>query len=101
VTINSSYLFGTVHIPQNLIWPYLSNETLQILTESNQIWLEQDFTDPKISKYIYQCSIDKMSIKQRARVRAKTWARFLNETKDKSNIQSTKSNSKLLLSNSE
>jgi uncharacterized protein YbaP (TraB family) len=85
VTINSSYLFGTIHIAQNLIWSYLSNKTLRLLNESNQIWLEQDFTDPKISKYIYECSLDKMTIKQRARVRAKTWARFLNETNDKSN----------------
>jgi len=88
VTINSSYFFGTIHVAQNLIWPYLSNETLRILHESDQIWLEHDFTDPEISKYIYGCSMDKLSIKQRARLRAKSWSTFLNETKRKSDIES-------------
>jgi len=83
-----------MHVAQNLIWPYLSNETLRILTESDQIWVEHDFTDPKISKYIYECTIDRMSIKQRARLRANSWSQFLNETKGKSNDDSTNSNSK-------
>jgi hypothetical protein len=47
--------------------------------------------DPKISKYMYECSVDKMSVKQRARVRAKSWSQFLNETKN-SNNESIKSN---------
>lgn len=83
VTIDSSYFFGTFHIPHSLIWPYLSNETLRIIDESNQVWFEHDFTQPEISKHIYTCVFDKMTVKQRARVRAKTWSKFLNETKDK------------------
>ncbi len=70
----------------------ISNETLQILSESNRIWVEHDFTDPQISKYIYECSIDKMPVKQRARLRAKSWSQFLNETKGKYDVKSTKSN---------
>ncbi len=100
ISISSSYLFGTIHVAQNLVWPYLSNKTLQILNESDEIWLEQDFTVPEISKYIYGCSIDKMSIKERARLRAKSWSLFLNETKGKSDAESTKSNSKFLMINS-
>jgi hypothetical protein len=101
ILISSSYLFGTIHVAQNLVWPYLSNKTLQILNESDEIWLEQDFTVPEISKYIYGCSIDKMSIKERARLRAKSWSLFLNETKGKSDAESTKSNSKFLMINPE
>jgi len=92
VSINSSYFFGTVHVPHNLVWPYLSNETLRLINESNQMWFEHDFTDPEISKYIYGCSMDKMSIKQRASLRAKSWSKFLNETKGKSDTESNKSN---------
>ncbi len=84
-------MFGTVHVPQSLIWPYLSNETIRILSESDQIWMEHDFTDPQISKHIYGCAIDKMALKQRARIRAQTWSQFLNETKRKPD---NKSNSK-------
>ena len=80
MTINSTYLFGTVHVAQNLTWTYFSTKILQILNESNQVWVEHDFTDPDVSKHIYGCSIEKLSIKQQARLRAKTWSQFLNET---------------------
>ncbi|CAF0844491.1 unnamed protein product [Adineta steineri] len=85
VFINSSYLFGTLHVAQNLIWPYLSNETIGILTESDQIWLEHDFTVDETNKHIYGCAVDKMPLEIRARIRKQTWSEFLDETNMKSN----------------
>ena len=71
---SDSYLVGTVHVAQNLIWPYLSNDILRILNESDQFWMEQDFTDPPVRKYIYRCASEKLSSKQWARLRARTWS---------------------------
>ncbi|CAF3993394.1 unnamed protein product [Rotaria sp. Silwood1] len=92
VFINSSYLFGTIHSPHHLVWSYLSNDSLQIFAESEEIWMEQDFTDSPIIKYLYGCKIDSMTRKQQAHLRTKTWSQFLNETKRKPNNKSKKSN---------
>lgn len=81
VKLNSTYLFGTVHVPHGLIWPYFSKEILEIFKNTTQFWFEHDFTDGNVSSRIYECSLDKMSIKIRSRLRAKTWAAFLNATK--------------------
>jgi hypothetical protein len=57
--------------------------------------MEHDFTDPPISKYIYDCTIEKMTSGQRTRLRTRSWPRFLNETKEKLVNESTKSNSNI------
>lgn len=84
VKLNTSYLLGTVHVPHSLIWPYFSNETLRIINKTTEFWFEQDFTDWNVSTRMYECSLDKMSIKTRSRLRAKTWSTFLNQTKQTS-----------------
>ena len=57
--------------------------------------MEHDFTDPPISKYIFDCVIEKMPSRQRTRLRAGSWPRFLFETNGKLVNESTKSNSKI------
>ncbi|CAF4240089.1 unnamed protein product, partial [Rotaria sordida] len=36
VSLNSAYFLGTVHVAQNLVWPYFSNDTLDILNNSDE-----------------------------------------------------------------
>ncbi|CAF4108740.1 unnamed protein product, partial [Rotaria sordida] len=81
VSLDSAYFLGTVHVPQNLIWPYFSNDTLDILNNSDEYWVEIDPTDPLVRVHVNRCIIDHILPKQLARLRVKTWPRFLNDTK--------------------
>ncbi|CAF1119695.1 unnamed protein product [Rotaria sordida] len=78
VSLNSAYFLGTVHVPQNLIWPYFSND---ILNNSDEYWVEIDLTDPLFRVHVNRCIIDQLLPKQQARLRVKTWPQFLNDTK--------------------
>ncbi|CAF1004541.1 unnamed protein product [Adineta ricciae] len=78
-----------MHVSQNFIWPYLTNETMRIFNDSEQIWFEHDFTDPAVTKHIYTCAVDRMTPTLLSRIRTKTWPEFLNET---SNSLLSKSN---------
>ncbi|UJR35057.1 hypothetical protein I4U23_027833 [Adineta vaga] len=88
VSIDFAYFLGTIHVIQDRIWPYFSNETINILNESEEIWVEHDFTDPHVSKHIYECAIAKMTPKLQSRIREKTWSEFLNETSNNNSSQS-------------
>ncbi|CAF4295738.1 unnamed protein product, partial [Rotaria sordida] len=81
VSLTSAYFLGTVHVAQNLVWPYFSNDTLDILNNSDEYWVEIDPTDPLVRVYVNRCIIDQLLPKQLARLRVKTWPRFLNDTK--------------------
>ncbi|CAF1120763.1 unnamed protein product [Rotaria sordida] len=78
VSLNSAYFLGTVHVPQNLIWPYFSND---ILNNSDEYWVEIDLTDPLFRVHVNRCIIDQLLPKQLARLRVKTRPQFLNDTK--------------------
>lgn len=40
-----AYIFGSIHIPYNLVWPYVSNKTRQTFLSSTHIYLETDVKD--------------------------------------------------------
>ena len=50
-----AYVFGTIHIPANLVWPYVSNETRQAFAGSTHVYGEIDGTSHAYWDRILQC----------------------------------------------
>ncbi|CAF1071898.1 unnamed protein product [Adineta steineri] len=58
-TTPPSYIFGTIHIPYNLVWPHISNKTREAFFSSTHFYAEIDAKDDMYWDDFYQCLLNR------------------------------------------
>ncbi|UJR22685.1 hypothetical protein I4U23_025721 [Adineta vaga] len=54
-----SYIFGTIHIPYNLVWPHVSNETRQAFQSSTHFYAEIDAKNEAYWDDFHECLLNR------------------------------------------
>ena len=61
-----SYIFGSMHIPYKLVWPYVSNETRQAFISSTHFYAEVDAKNDIYWDDFLQCLVNRSARTRRS-----------------------------------
>ena len=53
------HLFGTIHVPVQLVWNFISEETKEAFLKADEVYTEIDFTTNNDIKVYHMCSMNK------------------------------------------
>jgi len=63
-----SYIFGSIHVPHSLVWPYVSNETREAFQSSTHFYAEIDAKSDAYWDDFLQCLVNRSK-----RTRRSSW----------------------------